>query len=117
VRQDYAAFADALLSQRERAGMPPATHQALLTAEAPTLDAAIDFLRMAVERAGAPRTVTLYDPVPMAMVRRAGIERAQLLVEAARRGPLQTFLRSWLRDLRAQKSRVRWQIEVDPAEI
>jgi len=50
----------------------------------------------------------------MAMVRRAGIERAQLLVEAARRGPLQTFLRSWLQDLRAQKSRIRWQIEVDP---
>ena len=117
VRQDYAAFADALLVQRERAGMPPATHQALLTAEAATLEAAIDFLRMAVERAGAPAAVTLYDPVPMAMVRRAGIERAQLLVEAAQRGPLQTFLRSWLRDLRAQKSRVRWQIEVDPAEI
>ena len=117
VRQDYAAFADALLAQRERAGMPPATHQALLTAEAATLEAAIDFLRMAVERAGAPAAVTLYDPVPMAMVRRAGIERAQLLVEAAQRGPLQTFLRSWLRDLRAQKSRVRWQIEVDPAEI
>ena len=117
VRQDYAAFADALLAQRERAGMPPATHQALLTAEAPTLEAAIDFLRLAVERAGAPAAVTLYDPVPMAMVRRAGIERAQLLVEAAQRGPLQMFLRSWLRDLRAQKSRVRWQIEVDPAEI
>ncbi len=117
VRQDYAAFADALLAQRERAGMPPVTHQALLTAEAATLEAAIDFLRMAVERAGAPAAVTLYDPVPMAMVRRAGIERAQLLVEAAQRGPLQTFLRSWLRDLRAQKSRVRWQIEVDPAEI
>jgi len=117
VRQDYAAFADTLLAQRERAGMPPATHQALLTAEASTLEAAIDFLRLAVERAGVPTGVTLYDPVPMAMVRRAGIERAQLLVEAARRGPLQTFLRSWLQDLRAQKSRIRWQIEVDPAEI
>jgi primosomal protein N' (replication factor Y) len=117
VRQDYAAFADALLAQRERAGMPPATHQALLTAEAPTLEAATHFLRLAVELAEAPAAVTLYDPVPMAMVRRAGIERAQLLVEAAQRGPLQKFLRSWLRDLRAQKSRVRWQIEVDPAEI
>jgi primosomal protein N' (replication factor Y) len=117
VRQDYAAFADALLAQRERAGMPPATHQALLTAEASTLQAATDFLRRAVELAGAPAAVTLYDPVPMAMVRRAGIERAQLLVEAAQRGPLQAFLRSWLRELRSQKSRVRWHIEVDPAEI
>ena len=59
----------------------------------------------------------LYDPVPMALARRAGVERAQLLVEAAQRAPLQAFLRDWLRSLREQKSRVRWQIEVDPAEI
>ena len=48
---------------------------------------------------------------------RAGIERAQLLVEAAQRGPLHAFLRAWLGELRARKSGVRWQIEVDPAEI
>ena len=116
-RHDYAAFADALLAERERAGMPPATHQALLTAEAGALDEAIAFLRDAVLQAGAPAAVTLYDPVPMAMVRRAGIERAQLLVESPQRGPLQTFLRAWLASLRARKSRTRWQIEVDPAEI
>jgi len=46
-----------------------------------------------------------------------GGEPVVRLVEAARRGPLQTFLRAWLQDLRAQKSRIRWQIEVDPAEI
>jgi len=116
-RQDYAAFADALLAERARAGMPPASHQALLTAEAKQLDAALAFLRGAREQADAPAGVTIYDPVPMALARRAGVERAQLLVEAAQRGPLQAFLRDWLRGLREQKSSVRWQIEVDPAEI
>jgi len=116
-RQDYAAFADALLAERARAGMPPATHQALLTAEAKQIDAALSFLRAARERAEAPAGVTIYDPVPMALARRAGVERAQLLVEAAQRGPLQAFLRDWLRALREQKSSVRWQVEVDPAEI
>jgi primosomal protein N' (replication factor Y) len=115
-RHDYSAFADALMAERERAGMPPATHQALLTAEAPTLESALAFLRAAVEQAPLA-DVTLYDPVPMALVRRAGIERAQLLVEARRRAPLQAFLREWLRGLRSNRSRVRWQIEVDPAEI
>jgi primosomal protein N' (replication factor Y) len=115
-KHDYAAFADAVLAERARAGMPPATYQALLTAEARTLDAALAFLRAAAEHAPAG-AVTLYDPVPMALVRRAGIERAQLLAEAAHRPALQSFLREWLRGLRASKSRVRWQIEVDPAEI
>jgi primosomal protein N' (replication factor Y) len=115
--QDYAAFADALLAERRSAGMPPASHQALLTAEARRVDDAMDFLRGAIAVAGEPAAVRLYDPVPMALARRAGVERAQLLVEAAQRAPLQAFLRSWLRSLREQKSRVRWQIEVDPAEI
>jgi len=116
-RQDYAAFADALLAERERAGMPPASYQALLTAEARSLDGALGFLRSAVERAADPANVRLYDPVPMALARRAGVERAQLLVEAARRPALQAFLRRWLAMLRAERSAVRWQIEVDPAEI
>ena len=50
-RQDYAAFADALLAERSRAGMPPTSHQALLTAEARRLDDAVAFLRAAVELA------------------------------------------------------------------
>ncbi len=116
-RQDYAAFADALLAERERAGMPPASFQALLTAEAKQLDTALAFLRGARDAAEAPAGVTLYDAVPMALARRAGVERAQLLVEAAQRGPLQAFLRDWLRALREQKTSVRWQIEVDPADI
>jgi primosomal protein N' (replication factor Y) len=115
--QDYAAFADALLAERSRAGMPPTSHQALLTAEARRMDEAVAFLRSAVDLAADPVDVRIYDPVPMALARRAGIERAQLLVESAQRGPLHAFLRTWLGELRAKKSRVRWQIEVDPAEI
>ncbi|HQR72570.1 MAG TPA: primosomal protein N' [Burkholderiaceae bacterium] len=116
-RQDYAAFADALLAERRRAGMPPDSHQALLTAEARHIDQALTFLRQAVELADAPAGVRIYDPVPMALARRAGVERAQLLVEASERGPLHAFLRRWLGELRAGKTRVRWQIEVDPAQI
>lgn len=115
-KHDYAAFADAVLAERARAGMPPTTHQALLTAEARTLEAALEFLRHAAGQAPSG-AVTLYDAVPMALVRRAGIERAQMLVEAAQRSALQSFLRQWLQRLRTLKTRVRWQVEVDPAEI
>jgi primosomal protein N' (replication factor Y) len=116
-RQDYSAFADGLLAERARAGMPPASHQALMTAEARRMNAALAWLHDAVETARPPEGVRLYDPVPMALARRAGVERAQLLVESRHRGPLQSFLRDWLSGLRALRSSVRWQIEVDPAEI
>ena len=116
-RQDYAMFADGLLAERARAGMPPVTHQALLTAEAKRIDAVLDWLRAAVEAAQPPDGVRVYDPVPMALARRAGVERAQLLVESQHRSLLQSFLRTWLAILRAERTRVRWQIEVDPAEI
>ena len=116
-RHDYAAFADGQLAERRAANMPPFTHQALLTAEARTMDGALGFLREARAEAPSSDDVRVFDPVPMALQRLAGAERAQLLVEADRRGPLQAFLRAWLEGLRAKRSRIRWQIEVDPQEI
>jgi primosomal protein N' (replication factor Y) len=116
-RHDYAAFADGQLAERRAASMPPFTHQALLTAEARTMDGALGFLREARAEAPSSDDVRVFDPVPMALQKLAGAERAQLLVEADRRGPLQAFLRPWLEGLRAKRSRIRWQIEVDPQEI
>ena len=116
-RHDYAAFADGQLAERRSANMPPYTHQALLTAQARTMDAALGFLRAAREEAPADSEVRVFDPVPMALQRLAGVERAQLLVEADRRGPLQSFLRAWIEGLRAKRTPVRWQVEVDPQEI
>jgi primosomal protein N' (replication factor Y) len=81
------------------------------------MEAALGFLREARDEAPAEPEVRVFDPVPMALQRLAGVERAQLLVEADRRGPLQAFLRAWLEGLRARRSRIRWQIEVDPQEI
>jgi primosomal protein N' (replication factor Y) len=57
----------------------------------------------------------------MPLAKRAGIHRAQLLVEAPRRGRLQEALRAWLPQVRAlaatYRPRARWQIEVDPQQI
>ena len=116
-RSDYAAFADTQLAERRVAGMPPFTHQALLTAEARAMPDALGFLREAKAAAPTDDSVRVFDPVPMALQRLAGAERAQLLIEADRRAPLQALLRSWLGDLRTRRTRVRWQIEVDPLEI
>lgn len=118
-RQDYERFADAQLAERRGAAMPPYSHQALLTAEARQIDDALAFLQAAVAagEAVADGAVRLYDPVPMSLMRLANIERAQLLVEADSRRALQDFLRVWLAGLRAERSRLRWSIEVDPQEV
>lgn len=116
-KQDYAAFADAQLAERRAAGMPPFAFQALLTAEARVMSSALGFLRNAREAAQPDASVRLFDPVPRVPPRLANVERAQLLIEADRRDALQAFLRSCIPRLRALKTPVRWQLEVDPLEI
>jgi primosomal protein N' (replication factor Y) (superfamily II helicase) len=119
VRQDYRAFAESGLAERRQAGFPPFVHQALLRAEAPRLAAALAFLDDAARGARAlDAEITLYDPVPAAMPRRAGRERAQLLVQSASRPRLRDFLSAWHGTLSAMRTpRARWSLDVDPIEF
>jgi primosomal protein N' (replication factor Y) len=117
--QDYVSFAESLLEERRQAGFPPYVYQALLRAEAPRIDAALGYLAHA---AAIGRTlseqVTIYDPVPATMVRRAGRERAQLLAQAESRSLLQRFLAAWHTRLSTeQSSPARWSLDVDPLEF
>ncbi len=121
VRHDYPAFANEQLAEREQAGFPPYTYQAMLRAEAPQLADALAFLQAARDWPDAVQfaDVMLYDPVLMRLARRANFERAQLLVESPSRRALQTFLAPWRAALAQLKlpSRLRWHLEVDPLEF
>ncbi len=113
---DYEGFARDTLTERRAAGLPPFVFQALLRAEAKTLEAALEFLQQAREL--LPHDgITMNDPVPMTITRVANVERAQLLLESASRPQLQAFLREWMPALRELKSRLRWSLEVDPVDI
>jgi primosomal protein N' (replication factor Y) len=115
---DYAAFADAALEERRLAQFPPYAHIALLRAESKHPGEAAAFLRVAARLAhGIGGKVEVFDPVPAPLERKAGFERAQLLVRAATRAALQPFLRRWKAalDERAER-RVRWSLDVDPQE-
>ncbi len=115
---DYRRFAADELRERERAGMPPFSHQALLRAEHARAEQVEAFLARAGELAAdAPAGVVVYPPVPAALARVAGVHRQQMLVEASARGALQAFVRRWraaLAELAAP--RVRWAIDVDPTD-
>ena len=112
---DYAAFARRQLAERERLGLPPFVHQAVLRAEAPRMESALQFLARAAGLFPRPQEVDLFAPAPAAMRKLAGLERAQLLVQASDRAALHRFLDAWrpaLETLRPQATR--WHLEVDP---
>ena len=100
--------------------MPPFVYQALLRAEGRTLEAALGFLQQAAAAfaplPGADR-VTVYDAVPLTIVKVFNVHRAQLLLECASRAALQTALRAWQPELRSLKGVLRWAVEVDPLDI
>jgi len=118
---DYPGFADRQLEERRAAGMPPFGHHALLRADATAIEEALAWLDKArslgEELLAGHSDPQIFDPVPMAMQRLKGRERAQLLVEARSRATLHGFLDRWLARLRRERSTINWQIEVDPAEI
>jgi primosomal protein N' (replication factor Y) len=117
--QDYRSFADATLVERRQAGFPPFVYQALLRAEAPRLATALQFLAGAARLGRAlDQHVTAYDPVPAALTRRAGRERAQLLVQSASRSRLHEYLNAWADALsRLRATGARWSIDVDPLDF
>jgi primosomal protein N' (replication factor Y) len=117
--QDMHRFAHQLLAERGMSGFPPYVHQALLRAEAAQLETALEFLEYA-RRIGDKLNdgVEIFDPVPASMVRLAGRERAQLLVQSGSRAQLHAFLRAWSAGLSEKKpSAARWALEVDPSEL
>jgi primosomal protein N' (replication factor Y) len=116
---DFDRFATEALDERRLAGFPPFSHLALLRAESKKAGEATDFLRAAARLARrlAPK-VEVFDPVPAPLERKAGFERAQLLVRSGARAELQPFLRAW-REALAERGdrRVRWSLDVDPQEV
>lgn len=125
-KHDYPAFAAQQLKEREQAGLPPFSFQALVRAEARTQETAQGFLLAASARgteAANELGVTLYPAVPMSVQRVANVERAQMLIESPSRAALQRFLAGWhevLHDVRQGpegKGLIRWAVDVDPLTI
>lgn len=115
---DYATYADVLLGQRARAGFPPFCHQALVRAEAASLASALAFLNTfarAVSMQGLP--VKIYDAAAARLAKVAGKERAQLLLQAAKRPALQMALARARTDVLRSAKNVRWSIDVDPQDF
>ena len=128
LRHDVDGFLSFTANDRKEAGLPPFAYQALIHAEAKSLDKAIQFLGGLKEYLRAQGHIftglRVYDPVPKVVMRVAGSERAQLLVESEGRKNLQEilevidcYLRAHSQGRISKEGRIRWLIERDPISI
>jgi primosomal protein N' (replication factor Y) len=117
---DYTAFATLALTERRDAAWPPFAHLALWQAEAARRDNAFTFLEQVRAVAEPQRgSVAVLGPAPLAMERKGGKYRAQLLFRSAQRAPLHRLVERTLAAVRgsAAARRARWSIDIDPLEI
>jgi primosomal protein N' (replication factor Y) len=128
LRHDVDGFLAFTANEREEAKLPPYSYQALIHAEGKSLDQAIRFLNELKDRIKIRGMITkelkVYDPVPKPVMRVAGAERAQLLIESGNRKLLQETLEMIDQELRqdstgriSKTSRIRWLVERDPIAI
>ena len=116
----YGAFAQAELVQREEAGFPPFAHLALLRAEAKQAEVATAFLQAArVALRDVNPDLEINGPLPAPMPRRAGYQRAQLVLSSPDRRILHNALDAALPAIYAapEARKVRWSLDVDPLDL
>ncbi len=115
----YRALCDALLVEREQTSLPPYSHLALLRAESREPALALRYLDTAQALFAGQPEVTVMDPIPSGMERRAGFVRAQLLLQSPSRAALQRALAAAVPRLDGlpDARKLRWSIDVDPYDL
>ena len=121
LNEGYSAFAEQALHERQQAGLPPYSHQALLRAQATNATAPQQFLhavRNLIPESGHERVLVL-GPVSAPMARRAGQFRFQLLLQSPQRRALHQLLDSILPAINRLQGgqKVRWSLDVDPIDL
>ncbi|MGY4517431.1 primosomal protein N' [Lysobacter sp. HA18] len=118
----YPLFANEELALREDAQFPPFAHMAMFRAEAREMDIANAFLaqvRGHLEASSAGGVLITQGPLPAPMPRRAGYQRAQLVVSSNARPALHAALDAALPAIRElpEARKVRWSLDVDPVDL
>ncbi|MDR2213312.1 MAG: primosomal protein N' [Pseudomonadales bacterium] len=121
LHEGYGSFARHLLDERRQGALPPFMHFILLRAEAMQRDLPPRVLGLArhwLAQHPAPG-LECFGPMPSPYGKKAGRFRAQLILQAATRQPLQQAgqaLAQWL-DAQPEARKVRWALDVDPLDF
>ena len=117
LNQDYASFAQQLLTERERSGLPPFGYLACLRSDSAYPKRAEQWLGEMAERLLATGEVRVFGPLPAILSRRAGKHRFILLVQCQSRARLHAVLEPLVRDYPRQHRHVSWHLDIDPIDL
>ena len=120
-QQPYDVFLKTLLKERQQFHLPPFTFMALFRAESKQMLKASECLTIiqGLLKSQATSTITIYDPIPAPMQRKAGFYHMQLLIQAPSRQSLQKLLNNTLPKLANNKALqgARWTVDIDPIDL
>ena len=121
IKGGYRQISETALRERELTHWPPFTRLALLRSAAPRKADAHRFLQVARQYLAlrSADTLRVLGPVDAPMARKAGLYRAQLLLQSSDRANLHRVLRELCPVFESDPAarRVRWSIDVDPIEL
>ena len=123
VTEGYQAFAEQELSQRISAQLPPSLYCAMFRAEANHQGLAERFLsklrNLLEEDILQPHGIQWLGPLPSPMEKRAGLFRAQLVLQSQDRKALHHQLQSiiYQAEIDPDARKVRWSVDVDPVDM
>lgn len=118
IQQGYEQFAEALLTTRQQAQLPPFHYLAVIRAQGKAAGSVLKFLHALKEQI-LPHSITVMGPAPAPMPRKANQYRMQLLLKSSSRKILKnslTQLREWLEGNKLGNG-VRWNVDVDPMDL
>ncbi|MBS0288927.1 MAG: primosomal protein N' [Proteobacteria bacterium] len=121
LHQNYLKLAEQLLQERQAYHLPPYTYFALIRAQGPKKQMAESLLTQIQQQLQKQqnKAITISGPVPAPMLKRQGLYRYQLLLQAKERKPLHQMLSYSTAILENSKlaKKVHWSLDVDPIEM
>lgn len=120
LEQGYDDYSKALLSEREKASLPPYTYFAVIKAESYHEKSANDFLiNIKNNSEQLCENIVVLGPVSALMAKRKGMYCKHLIFKSKRRNQLQEFLKQvevQIEKIPTQQN-IKWVLDVDPMEV
>ncbi|MEJ2044994.1 MAG: hypothetical protein P8X89_17140 [Reinekea sp.] len=117
LNHDYRAFANQMLSERRKTGLPPFGFVAVIRCDSAFADRAEKQLQVMAQYLVNTQKVRVLGPIPALLSRRAGKHRYMMIVQAAKRSQLHEALIPLHQHYPRQANQVSWHIDIDPADL
>jgi primosomal protein N' (replication factor Y) len=116
-QHDYRTFANDLLAERQRSGLPPFGYLAVIRCDSAFADRAEARLQEMAHYLLGTQRVRVLGPIPALLSRRAGKHRFMLIVQSDKRSHLHQSLTPLHQHYPRDQQQVSWHIDIDPAEL